>query len=90
MRIAGMGMLLVAALVAGPTQECHAARRTLRAFESEAQFSLLGRVESQGGGRTNLQALARNVFPAIRLQLTNAKGLANGSTLLDDALGSVA
>lgn len=41
MRIAGMGMLLVAALVAGPTQECHAARRTLRAFESEAQFSLL-------------------------------------------------
>jgi hypothetical protein len=28
--------------------------------------------------------------PTNRLQLTNAKALTNGSTLLDDALGSVA
>lgn len=41
MRVEGMGMLLAVALAAVPAQRCHAAGRTLRAFESEAQFTQL-------------------------------------------------
>jgi hypothetical protein len=32
----------------------------------------------------------KSASPSHAIELTNAKGLANGSTLLDDALGSVA
>jgi hypothetical protein len=65
MRVAGMGMLLVAALMACPIQDCHAAGRTLRAFESEAQFAqLLAEWKAKAAEEQKRRSLASPPMPA--------------------------